>query len=252
MVSAHSAQHRKLSVIIPVFNEEENLPLTAEGIFSVLGTDPDFLELVLVDDGSQDRTVEIAKQLIKGEPRIRLVCHDKNRGLGAAIKTGLHSAEGDLVLYTDADLPFDFKLIPELLACSKSNNIVIGCRQNRGEGGRRWILTKGYNLITRLVLSVNVQDVNFACKLIPKRAIQAMKLQSDGSFIDAEILLECRRLGYGIVEYPMKYFPRQFGQSTLSRPRVVFGIVKELIQYLLRRASLPRYEIVEEIDPQRR
>ncbi len=251
MVPTHSEQCRKLSVIIPLFNEEENLPLTAEGIFSVLGSDPNFLELVLIDDGSQDRTVEIAKELINREPRIRLVRHDKNRGLGAAIKTGLQAAEGDLVLYTDADLPFAFTLIPDLLALSKSNNIVIGCRQNRGEGGRRWILTKGYNLITWLALGVRVQDVNFACKLIPKRAIQGMQLQSEGSFIDAEILLECRRLGYAIAEFPMEYFPRQFGQSTLSRPGVVVGIVIELLQYLLRSASLPRYEIVEEVDPQR-
>ena len=251
MVPAHSVQHRKLSVIIPVFNEEENLPLTAEGIFSVLGSDPNFLELVLIDDGSQDRTAEIAKKLIEREPRIRLVRHDKNRGLGAAIKTGLQAAEGDLALYTDADLPFDFKLIPELLALSKLNNIVIGCRQNRGEGGRRWILTKGYNLITWLALGVKVQDVNFACKLIPKRAIQGMKLKSEGSFIDAEILLEARRLGYAIVEFPMQYFPRQLGQSTLSRPGVVVGVVIELLQYLMRSASLPHYEIVEETDRQR-
>ncbi len=251
MVPSDSQQHRKLSVIVPLFNEEENLPLTAEGIFSVLGSNPDFLELVLIDDGSRDRTVEIAKELINREPRIRLVRHDKNRGLGAAIKTGLQSAEGDIVLYTDADLPFDFTLIPELLALSKNNNIVIGCRQNRGEGGKRWILTKGYNLITWLALGVRVQDVNFACKLIPKRAIQGMKLQSEGSFIDAEILLECRRLGYSIAEFPMKYFPRQFGQSTLSRPGVVIGIVKELAQYLFRSASLPRYELIEEVDHQR-
>src|SRR5262249_44064835 len=149
------------------------------------------------------RTAELAEQLIAAEPRIRLIRHARNRGLGAAIRTGLAAAEGELVLYTDADLPFDFKLIPEILSLAKSNNIVIGCRNNRGEGNRRWLLSKGYNLLAWIALGVRVRDVNFACKLFPRRAVRGMRLRSEGSFIDAEMLLECRRLGYAITELPI-------------------------------------------------
>ena len=244
-------RHPALSIIIPVFNEEESLPLTVAAIFKELGADPDFLELVLVDDGSHDQSSEIARQLIADEPRIRLVKHDRNRGLGAAIRTGLATAEGELVLYTDADLPFDFKLIPELLALAQPNHIVIGCRNNRGEGGRRWLLSKGYNLLCRLALGVWVKDINFACKLLPRKAARMMNLHAEGSFIDAEMLLEGRRLGYEIAQLPMTYYPRTVGESTLSRPRVVWVILEEMIRYFLRHV-FANYEIAEETHHQRR
>lgn len=239
--------HPALSIVIPLFNEEENVPLLVAAIFAVLAPDPDFLELVLVDDGSQDQTAKIAQQLCATEPRIRLVQHKQNRGLGAAIRTGLQAAEGDLVLYTDADLPFDFRLIPKLVSMAQPDNIVIGCRQNRGEGGRRWFLSKGYNLLTWLALGVRVRDVNFACKLFPRKAVRGMRLHSEGSFIDAEMLLECRRLGYDITELPMTYYPRQLGQSTLSRPGVIWEILLEMAHYLWLRASF-LHRVPKEID----
>ena len=246
----NSDGHRSLSIVIPLYNEEENLAPLIGAIFDVLSTDPDFLELVLVDDGSHDRTASLALQQAATEPRIRLVRHERNRGLGAAIRTGFAAAEGDLILYTDADLPFDFKLIPHLLTLASGKSIVVGYRSNRGEGLRRWVLTKGYNLICRLALHLNVRDINFACKLIPRSAVRGMRLGSEGSFIDAELLLECRRQGFGIVEFPLTYYPRTHGLSTLSRPAVIAGIIREMTKYSLRRDQT-LYELTEEIDPKR-
>jgi len=229
-----TAQPPSLSIVVPLYNEEENVRPLAEAIFKVLSPYPGSLELVLVDDGSHDRTAALALELVGSEPRIRLVRHERNRGLGAAIRTGLDAAEGDLILYTDADLPFDFGLIPQLLALATPDKIIIGCRANRGEGPRRWLLSKGYNLLCRGLLGLEVRDVNFACKLIPRCARQGMRLAAEGSFIDAEILLECRRQGLGIVEFPLTYYPRTRGQSTLSRPRVIAGILSEMVRYPLR------------------
>ena len=187
MPDYNSVPHSSLSIVIPLFNEEENVVPLVEAIFDVLAEDPEFLELVLVDDGSHDRTASLVLKLAEYEPRIRLVSHQRNRGLGAAIRTGFAAAAGDLILYTDADLPFDFKLIPQLLAVASDHSIVIGYRANRGEGLRRWVLTKGYNLLCRLALRLRVRDINFACKLIPRSALRGMRLGSEGSFIDAEV-----------------------------------------------------------------
>ena len=231
---------RTLSVVVPLYNEEETLPLLVSSLFEALAAADCLLELVLVDDGSRDRTAATALVLAARDERIRLLKHDCNRGLGAAIRTGLAAARGDLILYTDADLPFDFTLIPQLLALAGDDRIVIGCRLNRGEGLRRLLLTKGYNLICRLLLGFRVQDVNFACKLMPRAAAQRMRLASEGSFIDAEILLEARRQRLGIVEFPLTYFPRKLGQSTLSRPAVVFGILQEMTAYWRRTAESER------------
>ncbi len=243
-------RHPALSIIVPVYNEEENVQLLVQAVFDVLAGDPDFLELLLVDDGSHDRTAAMALELIGREPRIRLVRHEHNRGLGAAIRTGFEAAEGDLILYTDADLPFDFRLIPQLLAMATHDNVVIGRRANRGEGLRRWLLSKGYNLLCRLVFGLRVRDVNFACKLIPRPALRGMRLTSEGSFIDAELLLQSCRQGLRIVEFPLTYYPRTRGKSTLSRPRVIARILTEMARYPLR-SSGTVYELAEEVDRKR-
>ena len=239
-----------LSIVVPLHNEEENIQPLVASIFDALSADACFLELLLVDDGSRDRTAEMVRGLAAYEPRIRLVEHERNRGLGAAIRTGLNAARGDMVLYTDADLPFDFSLIPQLLTLAVGDNVVIGYRANRGEGLRRRLLSQGYNLLCRAAFGLHVRDVNFACKLIPRSALIGMRLVSEGSFIDAELLLECRRQGLAITEYPLTYYPRTRGQSTLSRPAVIAGILVEMLKYALRPAK-PGYELIEETDHQR-
>ena len=248
MNSPTRTEDYSLSIVVPLFNEEENLPHLVNAIWQVLANDPAFLELVLVDDGSADRTAEIARSLAAYEPRIKLVQHDRNRGLGAAIRTGLKAAQGDLILYSDADLPFDFDIVPELLALAEQHDVVIGCRHNRGEGGRRWLLSKGYNWLSWIVLGQKIRDVNFACKLLPRRAVASMNLQAEGSFIDLEILLECRRLGYTITEFPITYYPRVRGQSTLSRPQVIGTIAVELVRYFRCPPASAMVEHLEEAD----
>src|SRR5256714_8960036 len=231
MPNSSSVRQTSLSIVIPLYNEEENLDPLIKEIFNVLAADPNFLELVLVDDGSHNGTAALALNYAEGEPRIRLLRHERNRGLGAAIRTGLEAAAGDLILYTDADLPFDFKLIPQLLAHADVDRVVIGYRANRGEGLRRWVLTKSYNLLCHFALGLRAQDINFACKLIPQSALRGMRLCSEGSFIDAELLLECRRQGFDILEFPLTYYPRVRGLSTLSRPAVIIGILTEMVKY---------------------
>ena len=219
------------SIIVPLFNEEENIFPLVQTITKTVGENPNFLEIVLVDDGSTDATATLALNLAEQDSRIRLVRLEANRGLGAALTAGLSAARGDFVLYTDADLPFDFTLIPQLLALANENCVVSGYRLNRGEGGRRWVLTKVYNALIRLFFGFALRDVNFACKIFPQRFLRAAEFNSAGSFIDAEILLESRRHGLNIVEYPLVYYPRTRGLSTLSRPQVIFFILREMFSY---------------------
>ncbi len=221
------------SIVVPLFNEEENIEPLVRRIFEATGTHPNFLEIVLVDDGSRDETASLALKLAEADSRVRLVRHAENRGLGAAIRTGLRAARGDFALYTDADLPFDFNLIPQLFALANEQRVVAGCRLNRGEGLRRLILTRGYNFIVRLVFGLQMRDANFACKIFPKRFLNDAAIDSEGSFIDVEMLLEARRLGLEIYEQPLQYLPRERGLSTLSRPSVILCILKEMSGYAL-------------------
>lgn len=222
------------SIVVPLFNEEENIEPLVESLLDTVGDDAGFLELILVDDGSLDDTARLALDLAAKEQRIRLIKHEKNKGLGGAIRTGLEASSGDYVLYTDADLPFDFKELPKLFSMAQDNCLVTGYRLNRGEGGRRWVLTKGYNALIWLLFGLRLQDVNFACKIFPKSFLQKTDFYSSGSFIDVEILLEASRLDLDIIEHPLVYYPRERGLSTLSRPEVIFFILKEMYTYIVR------------------
>lgn len=225
------------SIIVPLFNEEENVNPLIKSVFETVGHDPLFRHLVLVDDGSRDRTVELVEREAEREERIRLVRHTENRGLGGAVRSGLDHAEADLAVYTDADQPFDLAILPRLLVGAGPRTIVTGYRMNRDEGLRRWLLSRVYNRLISLLFGLSVKDVNFACKVIPRVLIREAILESEGSFIDAEILLEARRFGLRIEQYPVRYYPRTRGESTLSRPGVIFFILGEMIDYLKRRPA---------------
>lgn len=229
-------RHPSLSIVVPMYNEEDNVGPLVEAVLAALGDDPDFLELVLVDDGSRDGTAAVAASLAAREPRIRFVSHDRNRGLGAGIRSGVAASRGDLILYTDADLPWDLRRVPELLdeVAANPGQLVLGFRANRDEGPWRAIMSSGYNGLCRLLFGLRVRDVNFACKLIPRAAVEGLDLVSEGSFIDAELLLGCRRRGFGWVQVPVVYQPRERGLSTAARPRVVVGILREIAAFLFR------------------
>ncbi len=225
------------SVVVPLFNEEEVVSLLIDGLQKVADTDPRLVEIVLVDDGSRDSTAEIAAGRMASDERIRLIRHEANRGLGAAIRTGFGGASGDLVLYTDADLPFDLDLIPQLIDRAGKDRVIAGYRLNRGEGLKRWVLTKGYNLMISAVFGLRMRDVNFACKVFPRSFLRRSNLAAEGSFIDVEMMLECLRHGLKTVEFPLVYYPRERGCSTLSRPAVILGILSEMFAYIKRRIS---------------
>jgi hopanoid biosynthesis associated protein HpnK len=227
-----------LSFVYPVYNEIENLPRLApetqriaEGLFA------DY-EIVLVDDGSTDGSGSIIDQLASEHPCIRAVHHRRNRGLGAAITTGLAHATKDLVLYMDSDFPVSWQDARAILsAISPEADLVIGNRLGRAEGPRREIMSWTYNQLIRWVFGLKVRDVNFAFKLIRAPVLQQMRLRSEGSFIDAEMLLEARRLQARIVEVPIKYHTRVAGQSTAASNAVVLRILGEMWRYWWRRRT---------------
>ena len=227
---------QSLTVVVPMYNEESGISFVVDAVRAAAD---DLLalgeiascDLLIIDDGSTDATASVAEQLAVEEPWIRVASHGRNRGLGAAIKTGLTQATGDLVLYTDADLPFDLGELAKACRILRvyDADIVSGFRHDRtSEGPRRAVYSFVYNHLIRWVFGLRVRDVNFAFKLVRREVLDAVELRSEGSFIDAELLVRAERAGFRVVQFGVDYFPRSRGVSTLSSAGTIGTIVREM------------------------
>lgn len=226
----------KLSVFYPMWNEEAYIERalqfggrTCEDLIAS-GDIMDY-ELIVIDDKSTDRTGEIADQLAVRDHHIRVIHHEHNRKLGGSMKTGFAAATGDLVLYTDADLPFDMAELPRAVRLLREYevDIISAYRFDRtGEGSLRTVYTRVYNGLIKALFGVKIRDINFAFKLCRRRIFDHVELKSEGSFIDAELVIRSTRLGYEIMQMGVDYFPRTRGESTLGSPGVILKIIKEM------------------------
>jgi hypothetical protein len=147
------------------------------------------------------------------------------------VRSGLAAATGDVVLYTDSDLPFDLIEVAKALRIMRQRDVAMVAlyRHDRtGEGVRRFVFSYIYNVLVRSVLGVRVRDVNFAGKFMRRDLVDALDLHSEGSFVDAELVAKAERLGFGVAQFGVDYFPRSRGVSTLSSAPVVLGIVREM------------------------
>src|SRR5258708_22644216 len=143
----NSIPHRSVTLFFPMFNEHDSLQSMIEKVLEVLPTASDDFEILIIDDGSSDGSEQIADELVKTDPHLRVIHHQGNKGYGQALRTGFASASKDIVMYTDCDQPFDLDLIPKMLDSLQGYDMLIGYRVNRWEGVRRSAYSKVYNLL---------------------------------------------------------------------------------------------------------
>ncbi len=225
-----------LSIFFPMWNEEQYLHRAvgaAQEICEQLvaaGEIEDY-EVIVVDDASTDATGRLADELAASDPHVRVVHHPVNRKLGGSIKSGFAAAKGDLVLYTDADLPFEMIELVRAVRVLRTYeaDVVSAYRLDRtGEGPRRAVYSWVYNGLIRAMFGTRLRDINFAFKLCRRRVLDHVTLASEGSFIDAELVIRAQRSGFEIVQIGVDYFPRTRGVSTLSSVAVIRTMLREM------------------------
>ena len=232
---------KKLSIFFPMWNEELYIHRAvgaARTVCEDLVTEGRILdyELIVVDDASTDATPELADAMAAADPHVRVVHHDVNRKLGGSLKTGFSAATGDVVLYTDADLPFEMTEVARALRVLQMYEVdlVSAYRLDRtGEGPRRAIYSFFYNGLVQLAFGTRIRDINFAFKLCRRRVLDHVTLKSEGSFIDAELVIRAQRSGFQILQIGVDYFPRTRGVSTLSS----FGVIRTMVGEMVRLRS---------------
>jgi len=226
-------QHKpSVSLVIPMFNEEENIAHALGCAMVALDRFSSDYEIIVVDDASTDHSAEIVARESAADPRIRMVRHEVNRKLGASLRTGFAAARKDLVLYMDADLPFDPEAMGPAIQALKVTraDLIAGYRLDRTtEGFRRTVYSYLYNSLIGILFGWPHRDINFSFKLMRREVLEAVELKSEGSLIDAELIVKAKNLGFMIQQLGLDYFPRTRGRSTLSSPTVILKIIRELI-----------------------
>lgn len=218
-----------------MYNEEKNAENAVEGLERVLSESFDDFEILVVESGSTDLTVEIADRLADSNPRVRVIHQINREGLGSAIRLGFANARKDYILYIDSDEPFDIEEIARVVPLLDPDRALIGYRIGERESFKRKLFSKVYNTIVEAVFRLGVRDVNFSMKLIPRTHLQKLDLRANGCFYDAELLAELKRVGTPVMEIGFEYNQRKYGMSSLDRLPVVLDILREMLVYLLRR-----------------
>ena len=226
---------QSLSVVIPAYNEEANV---AEAVRQVshtaqhLGTD---YEIIVVNDGSRDRTGDIVRELTASIPKLKLVEHFPNRGYGGALKAGFAASTKELIAFTPADNQFDFNEI-RLLFDRLAPDVVLvsGRRIDRKDNLIRKFNGFGWNTVVRILFGYLIKDIDCGFKVFRRWILDRIVIQSDGAMIDTEMLAELRARGYKIAEGPVTHLPRTVGSPTGANLKVVVRAFRDLFRFRLR------------------
>jgi glycosyltransferase involved in cell wall biosynthesis len=222
-----------LSVFFPAYHDEDNIDKVTKVAVAVLEEMGCDYEIIIVHDGSPDRTGEVAEELAQRYRGVRVIHHERNLGYGAALKTGFTSAKNDYIFYTDGDNQFDVREMVKFVALVGLSDLVIGFRNRKRYSLYRKVTSFTYNLVLQVLFDLPYRDVDCAFKLIPKSLIDQIHINSVNAFIDAELLIKAQQLGYSITEIGVTHRPREAGLSTGAKTKVILGTIKEMIRFYL-------------------
>lgn len=223
-----------LTFVLPAFNEGSNIQRSIGAAKAALCrlVDQgriDAWEIIVVDDGSTDSTADAVQDL--GVPEVRLVRHRRNRGYGAALRSGFRAARGRLVFFTDADLQFNADEIDRLLPWVAEYDIVAGYRSPRQDPWMRRANAAAWGMALYGAFGLEINDVNCAFKLFKREVIEELEIDSEGAFVNAEILLKASQRGFRIKQVPVSHFARTAGTQTGAHPKVVLRAFVELARF---------------------
>jgi glycosyltransferase involved in cell wall biosynthesis len=225
---------RKLSVIVPAYNEKATLPEIVRRMREVRLPNGIDREIIVVDDGSTDGTRDVLTQLF--DSTVHVVLHERNRGKGAAVRTGLTRATGDYVLIQDADLEYDPEDWPRLISPVLRGNasVVYGSRftgERRNMLFLHWIGNRFLSFLTNVLYNTTVSDMETCYKLIERGLMQQLGLRSDHFDIEAEVTAKILKRGIRIYEVPISYAGREFAEGKKITWRDGLDAVKTLVKY---------------------
>ncbi|HOO16116.1 MAG TPA: glycosyltransferase family 2 protein [Phycisphaerae bacterium] len=219
-----------LTITFPCYNEEANVERVTRAALAVAQKVADDYEIVIVNDGSRDRTGEIADRLAAENPHVRAVHNRPNQGYGGALARGFKEARKNWIFYTDGDGQFDLNELPTILPLLEKYDIVSCYRLNRQDSAMRKLNAWLWSTLVNILFRLRLRDIDCAFKIYPRTFIDQIELWSRGALIDTEMLAKARNLGYSIVQVGVHHYPRTAGQQTGANIKVIARAFKELFK----------------------
>ncbi|MFT4036962.1 MAG: glycosyltransferase family 2 protein [Thermomicrobiales bacterium] len=232
MSEPHPAIQRlpgSLSLVLPAFNEEQNIGEVVAAAQAALPRFADRFEIIVVDDGSRDRTAEIVTAIAAADPQVRLVQHERNRGYGAALATGFRTTTGDHVMFMDGDRQFDINDLRLLTPFARDYDIVAGFRMERNDPLHRRVFAETFNVAVRVLFGVHMRDIDCAFKLFDGEMLRSIPLSAPGALINTEIQAKARRQRARVQQVGVHHYPRVAGTPTGGNPRVILRAMGETL-----------------------
>lgn len=244
----------KLSIIIPAYNESEGIDQTAHNLRSVADklSNTYELDVLFVDDGSKDHTGDLLRDAFAGDAYVRVISHDGNKGLGAALRTGFKNVEGDIVVTTDFDGTYDFATIPDIVAMLESSAVDIVTASPyhplgavEGVSEFRLLFSKGASLLYRILVNPRIFTWTALFRAYRKPVIKSVAFESNDFLAGTELLVYAIQQGYTVREFPTVLHSRVFGQSSIKVARVTKAHLK--FQWKLVNKSLSAKRIIRSV-----
>lgn len=218
-----------ISVVMPAYNEEDIIEQVARKCATYLqGLCPDY-EVVIVNDGSKDRTGEILDRLHEENPRIRPV-HQANKGYGGALQAAFRNATKDYIFFMDSDDQFDVRELDKLVPHLANVDVVLGYREHRQDHAGRKFNAFGWKMLVNLLFGLGVRDIDCAFKIFKRDKLELALPESEGAMINTEMLVKLKRRKTAWVEVPVSHYPRVAGKATGANLKVIVKAFKELFK----------------------
>jgi dolichol-phosphate mannosyltransferase len=225
----------KISLIIPAYNESEGVQQTATALRALLNyvRKTNDVEVIFVNDGSKDNTAELLTTEFKDDPKIRVVSHEVNKGLGAAIRTGFQNANGDVIITTDFDGTYPLSTIPQIIARMAVDNVDIVTASPYHPNGRvegvpryRLMFSFGASLLYRLLVNWHIHTWTALYRAYRRKVVDTISFESNDFLAGTELLVNALQAGYKVSEFPTTLHVRTFGQSSIKIARVTRAHLK--------------------------
>jgi glycosyltransferase involved in cell wall biosynthesis len=226
-----NAEKPSIVIFFPAYKDEGTIEIVAKKSLKVLSDIASEYKVIIVDDGSPDRSGEIADRLAAQYPEITAVHHERNLGYGAALKTGFkHSLDYDWICFTDGDNQYDVNELYHLSKLFHHYDLIVTFRYTKIYGTLRIFTSYMYNLIIRSLFKSHLRDHNCGLKVIRSNVIKEMEIISSSAFIGAEIIINAMVKGYPIGEAGIKTYPRTFGQSSVMSLRHITSSIQDMFR----------------------